>query len=829
MKIKELSYYLPFIKSDGDLTSHQLHNKIKLSLLFIFPLLISISGGLFQIDKLTTRASQLANLELLTNLTIESSHLLHDLQKERGYAGIYIATNGAKFRAELLEQRELARISNSHIFDLLTPKSFTANIKFEDRLKSFSKYLAEFEQVRLQVDNLVIDETKAIQLYSQLNHKLLDVITTIVQLTVDSELTQAFSAYTFFLKGKESVGIERAKFSVAFARGYFLDNEYKELVKLELEQELFFHEFKELTSAGLQQSFKALVSEQVFKSVQQIKTNALVNNKININVTDWFNTSTNKIDKLDFLGDRISFELISNASRLKQNSEQEMLYWLTALITLYIVTSGSGIWLITHIHRTEINRIKEYQSLFSKNSAAMVVVHAESQNILYGNNSFSKLLGYNQQQLSKLNVTDFHRKKDLAHLLPIFKSMASGETSVAEEVLFIRKNDKVFFADIFAFPITIDKQEYIAAHVVDITGKLQANLYIQQSELTLQMILDSISSAVVVLDEKSQQPVYMNKKAIEIHQRKEENESVWSLFEHRNIPCLNDYSANNSNVTEQYFNKSKQRWYQITCNHIDWSDGRIVCLKMLKDITESCDAERRNKNLLSENRQLLSRNYLLIEQERKHIAKELHDELGQLLTGIKLQADFISRQTDKEQEALRSSAKSIVQATSELIKSTRDITNNLRPIILDQLGVIDAIKELVQNWRNLNRGIQFELNTESLPHQLSDELQISVYRIVQEGITNACKHADAHHIEITLKFISSSQNKKKFLLQLKIQDDGKGFGQNSEHSNGMGIINMRERTEALSGVFCLINKQNKGAEIFITIPLDPILEEELCH
>ncbi|NQY86481.1 MAG: nitrate- and nitrite sensing domain-containing protein [Colwellia sp.] len=829
MKIKKLSYYLPFIKIDNGLSSHQWHHKFKLSLLFIFPLLISISGGLFQIDKLTTRASQLANLERLTSLTIKVSHLLHILQKERGYAGIYIATNGTKFKAELLEQRELAIISNRHIYNLLRSKSITVNRKFEQRLHNFNQYLAEFKQVRLQVDHLTIDEAKAIQLYSQLNNKLLDVVATIVQLTVDSELTQAFSAYTLFLKGKERVGIERARFSIIFARGYFLANEYKELVKLEIEQTLFFHEFEELTSAGLYKSFGELFNDQVFTSVQQIKTNALVNNKVNITVTDWFNIITNKIDKLDLFADKISEELISNAIRLKQSSKQEMLYWLTSLIHLYIITTVAGIWLITHINRTAINRIKEYQSLFSNNSAAMVVIHAKSQNILYANQSFSKLLGYSQQQLSKLNVTDFHRKKDIAHILKLFEGMVSGEISVAEKVLFIRNDDKVFFADIFVFPIIIDKQEYLAAHVVDITSKLQAKQYIEQSELTLQMILDSINSAVVVVEVKNQQPVYMNKKAIEIYQNREEDESVWSLLEQGFFSNLNDDFVNNSIIKKQYFNKLKQRWYQISSNIIDWSDGRTVCLKMLKDITESYEAERRNKNLLTENRQLLCRNYRLIEQERKHIAKELHDELGQLLTGIKLQADFIARQTGKEHEALQSSAQSIVQATSELIKSTRDITNNLRPIILDQLGIIDAIKELVQNWRNLNKNIQFELNTESLPYQLSDELQISVYRIVQEGITNACKHADAHHIEIILKFLPLSHDHKRFLLQLKIQDDGKGFAQHSEYSNGMGIINMRERTEALNGVFCLINKANKGVEIFITIPLEPILQEELCH
>jgi len=831
VKKKKLLSYLSFINIDKGLSSHQFHHKIKLSLLFIFPLLISVSAALFQIDKLSTRASKLTNLERLTYLTIEFSQLLHKLQKERGYAGVYIATNGKKFKAELLEQRELARKSKSNIYRLLAPKSFITNRIFEERLANFSQHLAGFEQVRLQVDNLVIDEAKAIEFYSQLNHKLLDVVTTIVQLTVDSELTQAFSAYTLFLKGKESVGIERVKFSVVFARGYFLADEYNALVKLELEQDLFFHEFSELTSARLQQSFNALVNEEAFKAVQQIKTNALVNDKalVKIKVADWFEAITSKIDRLNLLGDNISEALIFNASRLKQSSEEERLYWLTTLIILFIVTSSSGIWLIVHIHRTEINRIKEYQSLFSKNSAAMVVVHVGSKNIHYGNQSFSELVGYNQQQLSTLNVTDFHRKKDIVHISKIFKNMVPGKISVTEKILFIRNDDNVFFADIFAFPITIDKQEYLAAHVVDITSKLQARQYIQQSEQTLKMILDSINSAVVVLEGKNQIPVYMNKKAIEIYQDKDNNESLWSLFEHDFFSNANDDFANNLIIKRKYFNNAKQRWYQITSNVIDWSDGRSVYLKMLKDTTKSCDAERRNKNLLSENRQLLCSNYLVIEQERKHIAKELHDELGQLLTGIKLQADFISRQSDKKQDTLQEAAQSIVKATSELIKSTRDITNNLRPIILDQLGIIDAIKELVQNWRRLNENIKFLLNIESLPYQLSDELQISIYRIVQEGLTNACKHANAHHIEIMLKFVPSERDPTLFLLQLKIQDDGKGLAQGSENSKGMGIINMRERTEALNGVFCLINRQKQGAEVFITLPLDPITQEALCH
>jgi len=830
MQRNKLQPRLPFSITDKGHVTHKFYHKIKLSLLFVFPLLIFISSATFQIDKLTTRTLQLANMDELTNLTVKISHLLHNLQKERGYSGVYITSDGTQFKTELLAQRRLVEASNKVVHQLLTQINFITNIKFENRVASFNQYFVELDNIRLQVDNLAIDDSTAIKFYNQLNHQLLDVLTSIVQLTVDSKVTQAFSAYTLFLRGKESVAMERVQFGVVLTRGYFSNNEHSELVKLDLEQNIFFHEFSEYISNELLQDFEKINSEQAIASIHEIKSRALNNNNTEINVSDWFNVMTNKIDKLNLLGDKISVELISNVSQLKQKSEQERNYWLVALISLFIVISVSGIWLIIHINRTAISRIKEYQDLFSKNSAAMAVIDGCTKKILYGNQSFAELIGYSQQTLPKLNISDFHRKRDIKDLLSIFNKMMRGEISVTEKVLFIRHDGTVFFADIFGFPITIENKECLAAHVVDITNKLQAQQQIHQSELTLKTVLNSLTSAVAVFEYKNQIPIYMNKKANQIYQKRNEVEPVWSFFEQENVSCSKDELTNNPTIKEHYFNKSKQRCYQITTNLIDWSDGRTVCLKMLKDITENCDAEYRNKNLLTENRQLLCRNFLLIEEERKHIAKELHDELGQLLTGIKLQADFIFRQTEDNHKVLQASAKNIVQVANQLIQSTRDITNNLRPITLDQLGLIDAIKELVQNWRTLNNHIHFDLETESLPCDLSDETQISIYRIVQEGITNACKHAEAKNIKIVLKFIVSTLDDDRYILQLKIQDDGKGLVQTDALNHGVGIINMRERTEALYGTFCLIDRQNQGTELLIILPLTPLLQEEaLCH
>ena len=834
MSRNNLPSYLPFKKADKGIASHQVNHKIKLSLLFIFPLLISVCAALFQIDKLTNRASNLANVDELTRLTFEVSHLLHDLQKERGYTGVFISSTGSKFASELINQRKQTRLSITKVNTFLTLKGFTTNTQFEDNLQSLNSHLVELKQIRRQVDRFEISENSAISFYNHLNSKLLAVISSIVQLTVDSELTQAFSAYTFLLKGKERVGIERAKFGIIFSRGYFLLNEYDELLKLEIEQNLFFQEFTRLSSRKLQESLVKLFDEQSFKSVQQIKNSALMSMDADTNVAGWFKVVTHKIDQLNLLGDKVVAELTDNASRLKKDSEAERFYWLATLIIIFVFISFFGLLLIAHIHRTEINRIKEYQSLFSENSAAMIVVDVKTQAITYANKSLADLLKYKQGQLSQLSLADLLRDKSTFHINKFFNATVHSKKFVMEKTLITCRGGSTLYADIFAFPITIGKKQCIALNVVDITNKLHSKKLLQQSALTLQMILDSLNSAVVVFEKENSKPVYMNKEAIKIYQSRGEREPVWALFEQRLDSCFDDNPSEKLITEEHHFNKSKQRCYQITNNLIDWNDGRTVCLKMLKDITKACETEKRNENLLAENRQLLCRNYLLIEQERKHIAKELHDELGQLLTGIKLQADYINRQVGNEHESLHGASKSIIQATSQLIRSTRDITNNLRPIIIDELGLIDAIKELIAIWRNMNKNIEFEFSAEDLPHALTDDIKISIYRIVQEGITNACKHADASHIKIEMKFIPSPYKQACFLLQLQIQDDGQGFEQTMVPNLGMGVINMRERTEALNGSFCLVNRLDKGAEVLITIPLDDVLvgsgiQEILCH
>lgn len=221
------------------------------------------------------------------------------------------------------------------------------------------------------------------------------------------------------------------------------------------------------------------------------------------------------------------------------------------------------------------------------------------------------------------------------------------------------------------------------------------------------------------------------------------------------------------------------------------------------------------------------RNYTLQERERKSIAGDLHDQLGQLLTGILLQTDFIAQCNAPVNERIAQSTSAIRTTTRELMSSLRNITDQLRPILLDQLGLIEALQDLISQWQVLMPKINFDFSPQNYPNNVSDLAEISIYRIVQETLTNACKHAKANTIRITIDVVEMGEDCGQ-KIALHIEDDGVGFDPNELHFNRLGLINMRERTEALNGTFKLMSRSGCGVSTHVTIPLQEHIEEAKC-
>jgi len=221
-------------------------------------------------------------------------------------------------------------------------------------------------------------------------------------------------------------------------------------------------------------------------------------------------------------------------------------------------------------------------------------------------------------------------------------------------------------------------------------------------------------------------------------------------------------------------------------------------------------AEAQSSKLLKENRQLIHTSLEVQEQERKYLARELHDEMGQCLTAIQADAELI-RDNSHGNSQLQTSAEAIINVSSRVYDVVHSMMHRLRPSILDNLGLVEAIKEEIVGFENRNPNILCECKCSADLNNLDERTGISLYRIMQECLTNISKHAAATEVCIELS------NTDKIIL-LRVSDNGSGFDVDTP-VRGLGLIGMRERVSSLGGELLLKTEPHKGLIININVPL----------
>jgi PAS domain S-box-containing protein len=198
------------------------------------------------------------------------------------------------------------------------------------------------------------------------------------------------------------------------------------------------------------------------------------------------------------------------------------------------------------------------------------------------------------------------------------------------------------------------------------------------------------------------------------------------------------------------------------------------------------------------------------EAERKRFAEELHDGVGQLLSATKMYLLAMS-ETDSD-DANPKLLQNSVELLTRAIQETRMISRGLSPLSIKEEGLTTAISSLVELYSKASQfDIQFTHNYEL---QLNEEFETGIYRIIQEALNNSCKHSKAEHIKISLQ---SEAN--KYIL-LEIEDDGIGFDPSKVKQNGLGLSNLRSRTNFLGGKIKIETKPNAGTYINVEIPLE---------
>lgn len=241
-------------------------------------------------------------------------------------------------------------------------------------------------------------------------------------------------------------------------------------------------------------------------------------------------------------------------------------------------------------------------------------------------------------------------------------------------------------------------------------------------------------------------------------------------------------------------------------------DGHSVFTIIVRDISARQQVHAQLARSFSQLRELSSALQTIREEERKHIARELHDDLGQLLATLRVDLTLVRQHSDTTLplQALLHSMDGLLVTS---ITSLRRIASNLRPRALDEGGLYFALQKLRHDFLQ-RRAIHFDLLADEADLVLDDARSTAIYRIVQEALTNIARHAEASHITIALHRIDSS-------LAITIQDDGRGIAEHDlEKATALGLLGMRERVWGLNGSIHIgADSELGGTRIEISLPM----------
>lgn len=234
------------------------------------------------------------------------------------------------------------------------------------------------------------------------------------------------------------------------------------------------------------------------------------------------------------------------------------------------------------------------------------------------------------------------------------------------------------------------------------------------------------------------------------------------------------------------------------------------------DISTYKNTAESNDLLLVQNRKLTRNLYAAQEEERRRIAVELHDELGQWFTAIQAESQAICN-IAKHDPRIHDSALAISKSASAVHEVIRGMLRHLRPTLLDELGLADSLRELQRQWCKSHTQVDCDLKLDASLDGLGEELNLTVYRLIQEALNNVASHANANRVTVNIVQEVDKESGANFLV-LRVEDDGAGFD-SREARAGIGLVGMRERVIALGGEFSIEGTPGQGTKIMARLPL----------
>ncbi len=448
------------------------------------------------------------------------------------------------------------------------------------------------------------------------------------------------------------------------------------------------------------------------------------------------------------------------------------------------------------------------------------------------NESGRKMLGIaDSENIAELQVRDFlpdpawklYREEALP--LVMIDGIWSGETS-------LRRRDGRQLAVsqvIIGHRNARGKIEYLSTIMRDISGTKRAEQALRQSEERYRALYEDNPSMYFTVDAEGSVLSVNRYGAEHLGYRVKElvGKPVLNIFHEedksavavRFQACLREPDK----VSEWEFRKLTRNgalmWVKEYVRVVNGADGRPVVLIVCDDITERKQAEQeicKLNSVLQESNEQMRRLATHIqdarEQERKRIALEIHDELGQQLTNFKFELKRCAIGLGKLYPEVVDKIEALSALVGEMMKTVRRIATELRPGVLDTLGLVAAIEWQLQEFER-NTGISTRFGNPGEDVSIDDERATAVFRIFQEALTNVARHSEATEVEVALDCRDN-------LLRLEVRDNGIGVTERQlRHSRSLGVLGMRERAKIFGGMLSIQGVEGAGTTAMLEMPL----------
>jgi PAS domain S-box-containing protein len=351
--------------------------------------------------------------------------------------------------------------------------------------------------------------------------------------------------------------------------------------------------------------------------------------------------------------------------------------------------------------------------------------------------------------------------------------------------------------------------------MLNITDRIEAAQSIKESEEKYRTLVQQASDAIFIVDDTGR--LYtVNPSACRMTQHTEEELLNMTIYDfsvkediEKNPYRFTELRQGHTVIIDRLMKRKDGLIFNVEINAKVLTDGRI--LVFARDITEKVKADELLKKSYKDIRRLAIHLTQVREEERKRIGREIHDELGQQLTAIKMDVAWIDKKITDNADPVKSKLKNIITLLDGSNQSVRRILSELSPGVIDDDGLPEALERQNRQF-TATTGVAVQFSSSAARINLSQEIANCIFRVYQESLTNIMRYAQANEVVASLQLTAEA-------ICLQVQDNGKGFDTEAVQSKkSFGILGMKERVLSQKGEFKIESEEGKGTKVTIKVP-----------